>query len=83
MKKNNIGGSVKQKIKKKSSNPNPNKQVNEVTLSRKSNNRSHPIITFSNNDINKYPHNKHLGNSLYSKQDFKFHVDQKIKKYNK
>ena len=83
MKKKNIGGSVKQKIKKTSSNPNPNKQVNEVTLSRKSNNCSHPIVTFSNNNINKYPHNKHLGNFSDSKQDFKFYVDQKIKKCNK
>ena len=40
-------------------------------------------VTFSNNDIKKYAHYKHLGIALDSKLDFKFHVDQKIKKWNK
>ena len=63
-------------------NPDPNKQANEVIFSRKTNNSSHPPVAFNNNDIKKYPHHKHLGIVLDSKLDFKFHVDQKIKKCN-
>ena len=59
------------------------KQANEVILSRKPNNCSHPTIAFSNNDINKYPHHKHFGIVLDSKLDLKFHVDQKTKKSNR
>ena len=38
--------------------PDPNKQGNEVTFSRKtsSNNLSHQPIKFNNNDISKRPH---------------------------
>ena len=60
-------------------NPDPNKQENEVIFSRKTKTSSHPPVAFSNYDIKKYPHHKHLGIVLYSKLDFKFHVDQKIK----
>ena len=45
----------------------------------KHDNSSHPPVPFNNNDINKYPHHKHLGIVLDSKLDFEFHVDQKIK----
>ena len=45
----------------------------------KQKNSFHPLATFNNNDIKKYPHHKHLGIVL----DFKFHVDQKIKKFKK
>ena len=58
-------------------NPDLNKQANEVIFSTKSNNCSHPPVTFNNNDINQYPHHKHLDIVLDSKLDFKFHVDQK------
>ena len=53
-------------------NPDPNKQANEVTFSRKtsSNNLSHPPIKFNNNDISKCPHQKHLGIVLDSKLNF-------------
>ena len=66
-------------------NPDPNKQANEVTFSRKtnSNNLSHPPIKFINNNISKCPHQKHLGIVLDSKLNFNAHVDQKIKKYNR
>ena len=64
-------------------NPDPNKQANEVIYCRKTNNSSHSPVAFNNNDINKYPHHKHLGIVLDSKLDFQFHVDQKIKKCNK
>ena len=52
-------------------NPDPNKHANEVIFSRKSNNCSHPPVTFKKNDINKYPHHKNLGIVLDSKLDFK------------
>ena len=64
-------------------NPDPNKQANEVIFSRKTKNNSHRPVAFNNNVIKKYPHHKHLGIVLDSKLDFKFHVDQKTKKYNK
>ena len=64
-------------------NPDPNKQANEVIFSRKTKNNSHRPVAFNNNVIKKYPHHKHLGILLDSKLDFKFHVDQKIKKCNK
>ena len=65
--------------------PDPNKQANDVTFSRKtnSNNLSHPPIKFSNNNISKCPHQKHLGIVLDSKLNFHAHVDQKIKKCNR
>ena len=63
-------------------NPDTKKQANEVIFSRKtgSNNLPHPPIKFSNNDISKYPRQKHLGIFLDSKLSFSAHVDQKIKK---
>ena len=64
-------------------NHDPNKQANEVIFSRKTRNSCHPPVAFNNNEIKKYPHHKYLGIVLDSKQDFKFHVDQKIKKCNK
>ena len=60
-------------------NPDPNKQANEVTFSRKTSSSSHNPVAFNNNDIKKYLNDKHLGFVLDSKLDFKFHVDQKIK----
>ena len=64
-------------------NPDPNKQANEVILSRKTKNSSHPPVAFNNNVVKKYSNHKHLGLVLHSKLDSKFHVDQKIKKYDK
>ena len=40
-------------------------------------------VAFNNNVVKKYSNHKHLGLVLHSKLDFKFHVDQKIKKYDK
>ena len=64
-------------------NPDPNKQANEAIFSRKAKNSSHSPVAFNSNGIKKYPHQKHLGIVLDSKPDFKFHVDQKIKKCDK
>ena len=41
------------------------------------------MLSINNNVIKKYSHHKHLDFVLDSKVDFKFHVDQKIKKCNK
>ena len=66
-------------------NPNPNKQVNEVIFSRKSNSNSfpYPPVKFSENNITKCSYQKHLGKVLDSKLSFNTHIDQKIKKCNK
>ena len=66
-------------------NPDPNKQANEVIFPWKtsSNNLSHAPIKFNDNDISKYPHQKHLGNVLDSKRNFNAHVDQNNKKCNR
>ena len=64
-------------------NSDPDEQANEVIFSRKSNNCSPPTVTFNNNGIKKCHHQKRLSIVLNSKLDFKFHVDQKIKKCNK
>ena len=63
-------------------NPDPNKQANEVTSSRKtsSNNVLHPRIIFNSNYMYKCSHQKHLGTVLDSTLNFNAHVDQKIKK---
>ena len=61
-------------------NPDPNKQANEVTFSSKSKVHSHPPLTFINNDLKKYPHQKHLGIILDLKLDFNIHVDNEIQK---
>ena len=66
-------------------NPDPNKQANEVTFSRKTSsyNFLHSPIKFSNNEISKCPHQKHLRNAFDSKLNSNAHVDQKIKKCNR
>ena len=67
------------------SNPDPNKEANEVVFSRKSDSENvfHPSIKFNNNSIAKCPNQKHLGIVLDSKLNFNSHVDEKIKKCNK
>ena len=56
-------------------NPDPNKQANEVTFSRRStNNLSYPPVRFNNNDIVKCPDQKHLGIVLDSKLNFDSHI---------
>ena len=60
-------------------NPDPNKQANEVIFSRKAtNNLSYPPVRFNNNDIVKYPDQKHLGIVLDSKLNFDSHINQNI-----
>ena len=66
-------------------NPDPNKQVNEVTFSRKSisHNLSHPALKINERIITKNNHQKHLGIILDSDLNFNNHIDQKIKTCNK
>ena len=67
------------------SNPDLNKQANEVIFSRKydSANLFLPPVKFNKNSILKCPSQKHLGIVLDSKLNFNSHVDEKIKKCNK
>ena len=61
--------------------PDHNKQENKAFFSRKEKTVLIPLLlSINNNVIKKYSHHKHLGIALDSKVDFKFHVDQKIKK---
>ena len=66
-------------------NPDPNKQVNEVIFSRKSNssNLTYSPVKLNNISITRCSHQKHLGIVLNSKLNFNTHVAQKIKKCNK
>ena len=64
-------------------NPNPNKQANEAIFSRKSKVHSYPPLNFNNNDVNKCPHQKHLGIILDLKFEFNIRFDNKIRKYYK
>ena len=64
-------------------NPDPKKQANEVIFSLESNRCTYPPVTFNNNIISTYPHQKHLGVVLDSKLDFSIYIEQKIRKCNK
>ena len=63
----------------------PNKQANEMIFSHElvSKNLSHPSVKFSNHNIARCSHQKHLGVVLDSNLNFSTHDDQKIKKCNK
>ena len=58
----------------------PKKQANGVIFSRESKAHSYLPLTFKNNDVKKYPHQKNLGIILDSKLDFDICIDNKIKK---
>ena len=61
-------------------NPDPNKQANEVIISRILKVCSYPLLLSTNNDVKKFPHQKHLRFILDSKLDFNIHVNNKIRK---
>ena len=63
----------------------PNKQANEVIISRKSNSNNfpYPPVKFNENNVTKCSYQKHLGIVLDLKLNFNIHIDQKIKKCNK
>ena len=67
---------------KMQSNPDLNKEANEVVFSRKSDSENvfHPPIKFNNSSIAKCPCQKHLGIVLDSKLNFNSHADEKILK---
>ena len=52
-------------------NPDPSKQAQEVTSSRKLQKISHPSIYFNNNPIEQVSSQKHLGMVLDTKLSFK------------
>ena len=75
-------------------NPDPNKQANEVIVSRKSNSSNlaylpppppppPPPVKLNSINITRCSHQKHLGIVLDSKLNFNTHVAPKIKKCNK
>ena len=62
----------------------PNKQANEIILSRKYNSNSFPCppVKFNKKNITKISYQKHLGIVLDLKLNFNTHIDQKTKKCN-
>ena len=54
------------------------KQASEVIFSRKSNTCTYPPVTFNNDNIATYPHQKHLDVVVDSKLDFSIHIEQKL-----
>ena len=62
--------------------PDPKKQANEDIFSHKliSNNLSHPLVKFKNNNITRCSHQKKLGVVLVSNLNFNTHNDQKLKR---
>ena len=62
-------------------NPDPTKPAQEVIFSKKKKKiQPHPIISFSNIQVEKVPNQKHLGNLLDQNLNFKQHVDSAILK---
>ena len=59
-------------------NPDPTKQVIEVTFSRKKNFADHPIVLFKDIPIKKVNEHKHLGIILDSKLSFLNHIQSVI-----
>ena len=55
-------------------NPDPTKQAQEVTFSRKTNKKIHPKIFFNNIPVVKADSQKHLGLHLDSKLIFEIHI---------
>ena len=55
-------------------NPDPTKQGQEATFSRKTTNKIHPEIFFNNIPVTKADSQKHLGLHLDSKLSFDIHI---------
>ena len=64
-------------------NPDPSKQAQEVTSSRKLQKISHPSIYFNNNPIEQVSFQKHLGKILDAKLNFQEHIKNFLTKVNK
>ena len=64
-------------------NPDPSKQAQEVTFSRKIQKTCHPSIYFNNKSVKQVPSQKHLGLILDSKLNFQEHLQNILNKVNK
>ena len=64
-------------------NPDPSKQAQEVTSSRKLQKISHPSIYFNNNPIEQVSSQKHLGMILDAKLNFQEQIKNLLTKVNK
>ena len=85
---NNLNDDLK-KIKKwtfqwkRSFNPDPNKQAQEVIFSRKLNKPNHPSLNFNNTVVIQSKNHKHLGMILNTKVYFQEHLKDKLIKISK
>ena len=68
---------------KMSFNPDPSKQAQEVTFSRKRNKPHHPDIIFNGNPVKKSSSQKHVGMLLDSTLDFDEHIKEVFDKTSK
>ena len=64
-------------------NPDPNKQAQEVIFSPKIRKTSHPPLTFNNNSVKQVQFQKHLGDYLDSRLNFREHLQNMFNKINK
>ena len=64
-------------------NPDPRKQAQEVTFSRKLQKSTHPTVNFDNNTVTQSVTQKHLGMFLETKVDFQGHIKSIFNKVNK
>ena len=65
---------------KMSFNPDHKKPSQEVLFSRKSSNKAHPVIYFSNIQVYRGNQQKHLGIILDEKLNYKCHIDNFLTK---
>ena len=64
-------------------NPDPNKQANEVTFTRKAKKENYQPVVFNESEVTKCSSQKHLGITLDSKLNFNEHIEAKITKCNR
>ena len=65
---------------KKSFNPDPTKQAQEIIFSRKTSKRNHPGLMFNNNIVNLTTIHKHIGMVFDSKLSFDEHLKSVLRK---
>ena len=64
-------------------NPDPNKQAQEITFSRKSTASLHPVVHFDNRPVKSTQIHKHLGMILDSNLSYEYHINSILNKVNK
>ena len=68
---------------KMSFNPDPSKQAQEITFSRKTKKNSHPLLRFNNSIVSQSPHQKQIGIFLDAQLTFEKHLKIITTKINK